>query len=378
MIKPQVKDVPSLSYKHKNMIKERRQEQGIRRTESLEIKWRRINFKERFLITASIRKNNLRCISRYVAYSLVPAALLTLGAFFIHFIVSVVVGGLYASSILVYFFSLERMCIRVWSGKAKCSDAACFMRDEEYQYTINGFSYFLNVFRLSSANDRRLYKLPVYRSTFMYSNAGDNMLVVRFSKNNIRCFSKKELGLTSHKSKNGSWSRLSRPEIDYVVKKEKVKLKEAKIIFGVDFTFMSIFAIFILTNFIYFFPYAIGLLFFMVVIDALRIRKFTSRIRRLRKTRVNALKNAIVSCFMIRKPSGRGGYNYVHYMKIMHPETGKFRLEKLKQYTWVTPFDNEVSDNIIVVDYGRRRKGRNMQHYMLEEYYNEGHQGSDI
>ena len=380
-MKPQIREFPTKEFQTKEYqrkdfpgykngrpgIKEMKQDNVIRNSQRSEIKWRKIRFTERFMLSSGIRRNNFRCIGRYIKYSFIPAAAIAALAYFVNMYLAAVLAGCYVLSLIVFSFILEKRCARVIFGKAKCADAACFGRDEEYQYTVNGYSYFINVFRLNAGNDRRIYKLPAYRSTFMYSNAGDNMLVVRFGKNDIRCFSKKELGLTSHKAKAGSWSKLSKQEVDYVVKKEKEKLKEAKIHFGVNFAVMSVFSIFILMNFVRFFPYAVTILFCVAMIDIIRIKKRTSRIRKLRKTRVNALKNAVVSCFFIRKPSGKGGYNYVHYLKIMHPETGKFRLEKLKEYTWVSPFDNEVSDNIIVVDYGRKRKGRNMQHYMLEE-----------
>lgn len=377
MMKPQIKEVPSLNYKQTE-IKQKKNGTSMRSLQSPEIKWRSLKMKERFLLTSSIRKNNIRCLKSCIMYSLLPAAFLAAGALFIHYIVSAVIAGCYVLALFVYYLCLQKKCMRVWLGKTKCADAACFRRDDEYQYTVNGFSYFVNVFRLSTGNERRVFKLPVYKSTFMYSNSGDNMLAVRFSKNDIKCFSKKELRITSHKPRTGSWSKLSKSEIAYVVKKEKVKLKESQIIFGVNFSVMSVLNILVLVNAIRFFPYTVALLLLVGAVDAVRIRKYSSRIRRLKRTKVNALKNAVVSVFVVRKPTGRGGFNYIHYMKIMHPETGKFRIERLKRFTWVTPFDNEVSDNIIVVDYGKHRRGRSMQHYILEEYYNERYQGSDI
>ncbi len=377
MMKPQIKEVPGLNYKQTE-IKQKKNGTGMRSLQSPEIKWRSLKMKERFLLTSSIRKNNIRCLTSCIMYSLLPAVVLAVGALFIHYIVSIVIAGCYALALFVYYLCLQNKCMRVWLGKTKCADAACFRRDDEYQYTINGFSYFVNVFRLSPGNERRVFKLPVYKSTFMYSNSGDNMLAVRFSKNDIKCFSKKELRITSHKPKTGSWSKLSKSEIAYVVKKERVKLKESQIIFGGNFSVLSVLNILVLVNAISFFPYTLALLLLVGAVDAVRVRKYSSRIRRLKRTRVNALKNAIVSVFVVRKPNGKGGFNYIHYMKIMHPETGKFRIERLKRFTWVTPFDNEVSDNIIVVDYGKHRRGRSMQLYILEEYYNERYQGSDI
>ncbi len=342
------------------------------------VKWRKLTFKERFLLCRGIRKNNFRCLLRLLMYSFFPCILLAFGAFWIHWILSAVLAGLYLLGVLIYGFSLDRKCLRIWFGHVRCTDAACYGRDEEYQYTVNGFSYFINVFRLTAGNDKQIFKLPAYRRTFLFANGGDNLLAVRFGKNDIRCFSKKELGLTSHKAKAGSWSKLSKQEVSYVIKQEREKLREARIIFGVDFTVMAAFSIFMLANFIYFFPYAITLLFGLGVLDALRIRRYAVRIRKLRRIRINALKNSIVSCFLIRKPTGRGGFHYVYYLKIMHPETGKFRIEKLRQFTWASTFDNEVSDNIIVVDYSKRRRGRSMQHYIIEEYGYEAKKGSDI
>lgn len=194
------------------------------------------------------------------------------------------------------------------------------------------------------------------------------MLVVRFSKNNIRCFSKKELNLTSHSPKSGSRSKLSKKEILSVLKAERKKLGEARIIFGIDFMAVAVFNIMIMINFFRLFSYSIALLIIIVFIDSLRIRKYTSRIKKLKTAHVSALKNAIVSCFLLKKPKLTGGVNFVYYLKIMHPESGRFRVEKLREFSWATVFDNEISDNIIVIDYGKKRRGKDMQHYIFEEY----------
>lgn len=340
----------------------------MKNSEKTDIRWRNMTIMEKLLLCGGIRKNNFCCIGRFIVYSFILCALLAFGAFFIDMIVTEIIGGIYLLSIIVYGFALDMKCWKVLWGKVKCADAACFGRDEEYQYTVNGFSYYINVFRLCINNDKKVFNLPAYKNTLMYSNSGDNMLVVHFSKNDIRCFSKKELGLTTHSPKSGSWSRLSKEEIRYVLKAEKENLKGARITFGVDFSVMAIISIFMLINYFSLFPYAVSVMAVIIMIDSFRMRKYTSRVNKLKRGKVNALKNAIVSCFMIRKPSGRGGYNYVYYFKIMHPESGKFRIEKLRRFTWATSFDNEISDNIIVVDYGRKRKARNMQHYILEEY----------
>lgn len=334
----------------------------------IDINWRKTTLMEKILLCNSIRKNNIKCIFRAVIYTIIPCSVAALEAFFIYWVAAVIIGGVYVAGILVYGLVLDNKCWKIFFGKIKCADAFCFGRDEEYQYTINGFSYYIKVFRLCSNNEKRIFKLPAYKNTIMYSNSGDNMLAVRFSKNDIRCFSKKELGLTSHNSKSGSWSKLDKNEVDYILKIERAKLKEARSQLGVNFFVLAAISVYILFNYHVLFRYSIMIMALVMLFNYLKVKKRFSRVQKLKKSKVNALKNAVVSCFLIRKPSGRGGYHFIYYFKIMHPETGKFRIEKLRKYTWVSCFDNEVSDNIIVVDYGKKRRGRNMQHYILEEY----------
>lgn len=340
----------------------------MKASEKNEILWRSFTVKERLLLSRGIRHNNLKCTIKYIKYSVLPFVILAFIFFFVGFSALEIFSVLYAASIPVFFSALEKKNLQVLFGNIKCADAACFSRDEQYQYTVNGFSYYVNVFRLSGGTDKRVFKLPAYKNTLLYANIGDNMLAVRFSKNNIRCFSKKELGLTTHSPKSGSWSKLSKKEIMYVLKSEKQRLKEARIIFGIDFIVSAIASIIILINFISVFAYAVIVILFLVIIDSVRIRKYNNRIKKIRRADINALKNAVVSCFLIKKPKLTGGFRFIYYLKIMHPETGRFRIEKLREFSWASVFDNEISDNIIVVDFGKKHRGREMQHYIIEEY----------
>ena len=77
---------------------------------------------------------------------------------------------------------------------------------------------------------------------------------------NAWSFSKKELNLTSHSPKSGSRSKLSKKEILSVLKAERKKLGEARIIFGIDFMAVAVFNIMIMINFFRLFSYSIALL----------------------------------------------------------------------------------------------------------------------
>ncbi len=344
-------------------------EDGLMRiAEKTEIDWRFPTAFERIFLASGIRRVNFRCTFRFILLTIIPAAAVALWLFFIELIIAEIFAGFYGACILVFFFVLESKCMRVFFGRIRVADGACYSRGHQFQYTVNGFSYYINVYRLSGSSDKRVFRLPAYRKTLMYANSGDNMLIVRFSKTDIRCFSKKELKLTSHSAKPGSRSKLSREEVLYVIRTERKKLREMKAMFAIDFIVAAGFNIYIMINYFSLFPYAVVLLLMMVFIDSLRVRRYSSRIKKLKTANVNALKNAVVSCFLLKKPKLTGGTDFVYYLKVMHPESGKFRICKLREYSWVHEFDNEISDNIIVIDYGKKGRGKDMQHYLMKEY----------
>ena len=88
-------------------VKEMKQDNVIRNSQRSEIKWRKIRFTERFMLASGIRRNNFRCIGRYIKYSFIPAAAIAALAYFVNMYLAAVLAGCYVLSLIVFSFILE-------------------------------------------------------------------------------------------------------------------------------------------------------------------------------------------------------------------------------------------------------------------------------
>ena len=151
----------------------------MKASEKNDIAWRNFTVKERLLLSRGIRRNNVRCTIKYIKYTLLPCVILAFIFFFIGISAAEIFSVIYALSIPVFFLVLEKKNLTVVFGNVKCADAACFSRDEQYQYTVNGFSYYINVFRLSGGTDKK--KILSGLGIFIISNSNSSNHFKNFS-----------------------------------------------------------------------------------------------------------------------------------------------------------------------------------------------------
>lgn len=339
----------------------------MKNREHTNIIWRDMTDAEKKRICAGIMKNNLKCLGKAVLYSIFFCILLDF-LLFIHGIYNYFFLKLYLLSILVYFCLISIKCVKILSGKLKCCDAVCYGRGETYEHTLNGFSYMIKCSSMCSNDRKRVFLLPAYKNTLFCADSGDEMLVLKFSAKQLRCFSKKELQLEKSKPQRDKWQKPDVKEMTFISDIEKddlavFRIAEAVVLIG-EVVLMLIIILFT-SSFDTIKVYALTLILLGIGLFLYK-RIHMKKINKLENYQTGICRTTVVSCFYLKKPSGRVGYDYIYYRKIMLPESGIYWTEKLPYYSKKQSFDNKRVSNIIVVDYGGKRKKRDMKYYIVE------------